>query len=231
MTRTWSLSLVRWGPPKTWEITQPTAVSRDLPDGNEGGQRRWLTELIRRPRFLYSFKNSNRTCLEVLHLLGLKQQAKDKGRRSWRPEDLPLLLGRLWLLDGLGMFRSESAPGDKDGQAGFGSEPILHGFTLKHNHQLTFVNVSMQNTDSWWRDEAISAIWSETSPWKLHLSRSFKHHFPVGLIICTLTFVAHFAPLEVEHHVVAGGGGQVELHREDRLFVHLPGADQVHPEH
>lgn len=45
-----------------------------------------------------------------------------------------------------------------------------------------------------------------------------------------LTLIAHFPPLEVEHCVVVGKNGQIELHRHNSLSVHLAGAEEVHSE-
>lgn len=56
------------------------------------------------------------------------------------------------------------------------------------------------------------------------LMEGTSNHSFVGIF----TFIAHFPPLEVEHCVVVGMEGQIELHRQNSLSIDLARTEEVH---
>lgn len=53
--------------------------------------------------------------------------------------------------------------------------------------------------------------------WRNNDTDAYHNH----AFVWRLTLIAHFPPLEVEHCVVVGMDGQIELHRQDSLSIYL----------
>lgn len=79
-----------------------------------------------------------------------------------------------------------------------------------------------------WASGSIPGNVAEGLKWA---ARTARRHWGEGRRLARLTLVAHFPPLEVEHCVVVGLNGHVELDGQNSLAVHFARTEQVHSKH